>query len=366
MAPSVTAILLTYNCASFVRAALRSMLEQDLAECMEAIVSDDASTDDTFEVVQEELADYRGPHLVRVRQRAANSGSKSAHLNEVLPEATGEVIVSFDGDDISERRRVRRIKEAFRNNSAAQAVFSSLSLIDSQGRSRGAGRVPHPGPSQAPSEWFARVDTFAAGSTLAIRRPVVEAFGPLEAEIPEDVVLPFRASLLGEVVYIDEPLVRFRRYAGSLTADMGRYASMEDFRARYLLGIERARRNMRSRLDDLARAEQLMPFKAAEFASLRTTVSDSLRVAEMTAPLVDASFVTRAMALLRLLRSGAYRDELLQHIGLALAPKCYLRYKRRSFGVPSREERRPLHIATIATAMHETAAAFASLAENII
>jgi glycosyltransferase involved in cell wall biosynthesis len=335
-------MLLTYNCASFVRAATRSLLEQDIAECMEVIVSDDASTDDTFEVVQEELADYRGPHLLRVRQRAVRSGSKSAHLNDVLPAATGEVIVSFDGDDISERPRVRRINEAFRNNSAAQAVFSSLSLIDSQGRSRGAGRVPHPGPSQAPSEYFARVDAFAAGSTLAIRRRVVEAFGPLEAEIPEDVVLPFRASLLGDVVYIDEPLVRFRRHVGSLTADMDRFASMADFRARYLLGIERARRNMRSRLDDLAMAEQMMPFRAAEFASLRTIVSDSLRVAEMTAPLVDASFVTRATTLLRVLRSGEYRDQLMQHTGLALAPKTYLRYKRRSFGIPSREERQNL------------------------
>ena len=45
-----------------------------------------------------------------------------------------------------------------------------------------------------------RVDSFASGTTLAIRRDVVETFGPLELEINEHAVLPLRASLLGEVL----------------------------------------------------------------------------------------------------------------------------------------------------------------------
>ena len=51
------------------------------------------------------------------------------------------------------------------------------------------------------------------------------------------------------------------------------------------------------------------------------------------AQLVDPSLARRTSALLRLAWAGAYREELLQHVGLALAPECYLRYKRRAFGV---------------------------------
>jgi len=329
----VSAILLTYNCARFVREAVRSLLEQDWAHPLQVIVSDDASTDGTYEILRDEVSAYRGPYLVNLRRRGANSGSKSAHLNDALPDATGEIVVSFDGDDVSEPSRIRRIADAFRENRRAYAVYSTYAVIDSQGRPRGAGRVPHPGSSVSAAEWFARADAYASGATLAVRRAVFDAFGPLDPAIHEDIVLPFRASLLGDAVYIDEPLVRARRHAGSLTADMERFASMEAYRARLHVGIERARQGAESRLKDIARAVELMPKRAAELERLKSIVADSLVKAELTAQLVDPSFTRRASALMRLAWSGAYRDEFLQHLGLALAPGQYLRYKRRAFGV---------------------------------
>jgi hypothetical protein len=180
------------------------------------------------------------------------------------------------------------------------------------------------------AEWFARADAYASGATLAVRRAVFEAFGPLDPGVYEDVVLPFRASLLGDTVYIDEPLVRFRRHAASLTADMDRFASMDAYRDRLYWGIERARKGAQSRLEDIAKATELMPSRATEFGRLRAVVADSLATAELSAQLVDPSLVRRTSAFLRLARSGAYREDFLQHMALALAPDSYLRYKRRS------------------------------------
>ena len=329
----VSAILLTYNCAKFVREAIRSLLAQDWEEPLEVIVSDDASTDGTYDIVRSEVSAYRGSYVVSLRQQRTNSGSKSAHLNEVLPSVTGDIVVSFDGDDVSERSRLRRIAEAFRSRPGVNAVYSSYSVIDSLGRPFGGGSVPHPPSPVNAAEWFARADAYAAGATLAVRRAVFEAFGPLDPAIHEDVVLPFRASLLGDTVYIDEPLVRFRRHAGSLTADMDQFASLEVYRERLYLGIERARRGAKSRLEDIARAVALMPDRAAELGRLRAIVADSLAQAELTAQLVDPSLARRASALLRLAWSGAYREELLQHTALVLAPERYLRYKRRALRV---------------------------------
>jgi hypothetical protein len=59
----------------------------------------------------------------------------------------------------------------------------------------------------------------------------------------------------------------------------------------------------------------------------------TLAKAELTAQLVDPSLARRTRALMRLIRSGAYREELLQHMALVLAPGRHLRYKRRAFGV---------------------------------
>jgi hypothetical protein len=180
------------------------------------------------------------------------------------------------------------------------------------------------------AEWFARADAYASGATLAVRRAAFEAFGPLDPGIYEDVVLPFRASLLGDIVYIDEPLVRVRRHSGSLTADMDCFASLGAYRDRLYWGIERARKGAQSRLQDIAQATALMPGRAAEFARLRAVVTDSLAKAELTAQLVDPSLVRRTSTLLRLACSGAYREDFLQHMALALAPNSYLRYKRRA------------------------------------
>jgi glycosyltransferase involved in cell wall biosynthesis len=332
LVPQVSAILLTYNCARFVREAIRGVFEQDWAEPLQVVVSDDASTDGTYDIACSEASAYHGPYAVTLRQRRTNSGSKSAHLNDVLPSVTGDIIVSFDGDDVSERSRIRRIAEAFRRP-GVHAVYSSYSVIDSFGCPQGGGRVPHPPSPANAAEWFARADAYAAGATLAVRRAVFEAFGPLDPAIHEDVVLPFRASLLGDTVYIDEPLVRFRRHAASLTADLDRFASLDAYRERLYVGIERAQRGAKSRLEDINRAIALMPDRATEFRRLQAVVADSVAKAELTAQLVDPSLARRAGALLRLACSGAYREELLQHVGLALAPGRYLRYKRRAFRV---------------------------------
>ncbi len=320
-------MLLTYNCRDFVADALGSVLGQD-CQPMEVVVSDDASTDDTFTIVQREVEGYAGPHRVILRKRDSNSGSKSAHLNDVFPSTSGRILVSFDADDISETSRVRSLLAEFHRDPGVAAVYSGYGLMDETGRPRGSGRVPHPAPDSDSARHFARIDAFAAGATLAIRRDVVEVFGPLDPDINEDVLLPFRASLLGRVWYLDEDLVQVRRWAGSLTAAHDRFESLVRYRAWLLEGVERARRQFRSRLMDLATAEALMPERASRFDELRAVASDSLAAAEASRDLADPSRWRRTRCLLSLLRTGADPHELLQCAAIALIPGAYLRYKR--------------------------------------
>ncbi len=340
-APSVSAILLCYRSEGFVREAIESVLAQDYEGPMEVLVSDDASTDGTFGVVSEVLSGYRGPRPVRLLRNEANTGSKSAHLNRVLPAASGEILVSFDDDDVSRSDRVRKIAAAFAPPQV-QAVYSSFSLIDERGVARGDARVPRPAPGTSASAWFARVDAYAPGATLAVRRRVIESFPALEPDVHEDVALPFRASLLGDVRFLPEALVAARRRGTSLTADPARFRSLESYRERMLRGIRQARRNLESRLADLDAAEALDPARGPEFHSLRAIARESFAVAESTAGLVSPSFRERVAALLALVRAGAYREELGTHAFLALMPRTYLRYKRHSLGLAAEPSAAPL------------------------
>jgi glycosyltransferase involved in cell wall biosynthesis len=325
--PLVSAVLLSYNAARFVAAALNSVLNQD-CQPLEIVVSDDASTDGTYEILKGLLTSYSGPHRVHLRRRATNSGSKSAHFNDVLHHTTGEILISFDADDVSEPSRVVKIQQAFASDSTVQAVYSSYSLIALDGHRIGSGRVPHPSRPRETRRWFARVDAYAAGTTLAFRREVVDAFGPLDPAINEDVVIPFRASLLGEVFYIDEELVGVRRWDGSLTASPGRFDSVESYRSRMLQGIAAAKCQLDSRLADLDRAVQLMPDRVSDFDELRRIAEKTFTSAEATADLLSPSLRTRLRCLAALFRAGAYHDELGRHLWLAVSPGTYLRYKR--------------------------------------
>ena len=329
---NVSAILLSHNCEGFIADALRSVLAQDCAP-MEIIVSDDASGDGTFAAIQREIDRYAGPHHVSLRRRGSNSGSKSRHLNDVFPLTSGRYLVSFDGDDVSDPKRVSRILQAFREDEAVTAVYSGYALMDREGRPQGRGRVQHPPPGADAGRWFARVDAYASGATLAVRRDVVEAFGPLDPQIHEDVVLPFRASLLGKVRYLDEDLVQVRRWQGSLTADADRFASMDRYRARMLKGICQARLQLDSRFADMRKASQLGLVEAVALQELEGVARASMADAAATGDLASPSFMVRLRCLARLARSGAYRQDLPQNTLLTFAPRVYLGYKRRKLGI---------------------------------
>ncbi|MGD8328462.1 MAG: glycosyltransferase [Acidobacteriota bacterium] len=325
---SVTAILLSYNSEAFIAEALASLLAQD-CEPMEVIVSDDASTDATYEILRQEVSRYRGPHRIDLRRRSRNTGSKSAHLNHVFPTVKGDILVSFDADDISQTFRVRRIVEAFEKGPRIKAVYSSYLLIDEAGRAIGPGNVPHPAVGVPANRWFARVDANAAGTTLAIRREVAEAFGPIDPEIAEDIVLPFRASLLGDVVFLDHSLVRARRHANSLTTNLASFESLDRYRERIQRGVTDARRNLGSRLADIQVAEQRHGLGNEEVRELHEIANRSLHEAERSADLTATSLPRRLATLFWLISRGAYPQYLRQHVALAVMPRTYLRYKRR-------------------------------------
>jgi cellulose synthase/poly-beta-1,6-N-acetylglucosamine synthase-like glycosyltransferase len=120
--PLVSAVLLSYNCESLVADAVRGILRQDYAGPMEIVASDDASTDGTFAILTAELASAGTDRPVRLLRRSSNSGSKSAHLNDVFPRTAGEILVSFDADDIAEPSRVSRIVGAFAASPSIHAV----------------------------------------------------------------------------------------------------------------------------------------------------------------------------------------------------------------------------------------------------
>ena len=94
MIPRVSVLIPTYNQAEYLAEAIQSALDQDYPE-LEVIVSDDASTDETEEVIERFLSESR----LSVNRNTSNLGRVGNYRKCLYELATGEWALVLDGDD---------------------------------------------------------------------------------------------------------------------------------------------------------------------------------------------------------------------------------------------------------------------------
>ena len=104
-APDVSIVLISFNDAKRLPKALRSLTRQTLS-ALEIIVVDDASTDNTSDVVSKAAAADPRIRYVRLEQ---NSGGCSAPRNRGIAEATGTWVMFCDSDDEYERHAAKNL-----------------------------------------------------------------------------------------------------------------------------------------------------------------------------------------------------------------------------------------------------------------
>ena len=104
-------LLLTYNQRPWVDDAVAACFAQE-CEPLDIVLSDDASTDGSFERLQQLAENYCGPHKVRVRQNPRNLGI-GQHYSQAVADCLGQLIVTAAGDDISLPHRVQTLLAAW-------------------------------------------------------------------------------------------------------------------------------------------------------------------------------------------------------------------------------------------------------------
>ena len=205
--PLVTISMLTYNQEKYVRDAVRGLLAQTY-EPLEIVISDDCSTDKTWEIIQDEVSTYKangGCHQRIVLNRNPKNLGLAKHSAYCSRFRHGVLGVGAAGDDISLPCRVEKIVEAWENSGRkATLITHNVIEIDIDGRQLGA-------RCDVSSE-----KPFGAAFTYAVK--VGSEFAPLKvAGYYEDVVYSFRALMVGDEVNIDEPLMLYRVGSGMST-----------------------------------------------------------------------------------------------------------------------------------------------------
>lgn len=88
----------TYNHEKYIREALDSVLMQNTKYSYEVIVGDDASTDNTKEILKEYAAKY--PSIIKLFLRDTNMGGKgSNNAYDLIKRCEGKYIMALEGDD---------------------------------------------------------------------------------------------------------------------------------------------------------------------------------------------------------------------------------------------------------------------------
>ena len=212
----VSFLVFSYNQEKYVEDAVRGALEQDY-ENIEFIFSDDCSRDNTFAVIERTVSDYQGRNI-RVLKNDVNLGL-IPHVNKILSQCSGDLIFMAAGDDISFPTRVSEVVACWEDGGRiAGGVFTGLSLIDEDGVVFNQMRAIPVG-SDLVNE-FHRNFPNVFGCSLAISKQVVSVFGKIpDGALVEDRILASRAVLLGGILTIDIPLVKYRIHSGSVSSN---------------------------------------------------------------------------------------------------------------------------------------------------
>lgn len=206
---AATLMLFTFNHSRFLRAALDSITSQSVRP-EELVLCDDGSTDNSQEILTEFAAVHGGVYRIRLLLHKKNGGL-SRMLNAAFAAATTDLCVIMSADDVSGATRIERLWSSYCQRGPKIRMWSSnAEIIDSTGTKHGQyyHRGFHP---LSTAEGLAASMNGVLGATEAVHREVWKVFGEIPDGIyQEDVLLPFRAALIGSVEYLDEVLVGYR------------------------------------------------------------------------------------------------------------------------------------------------------------
>lgn len=219
MATSVSIAIATYNGVRFLPDLLASFLTQTRLPD-QLVVSDDASSDDSIALVRNFA--QTAPFPVKIVAHPVNIGVLE-NFYAAFDACEGDVIFYCDQDDVWMPNKIAVLMTAFENAQTHYASHSSLVVDENLEGSAIIQRNPGYGCLSFPVD---TMNVYAHGHQMAFDRKVLAVMqqirGPIGPLAPDlfsnfDDLIPFAASLIGNLHLFDAPLVKFRRHGGSVT-----------------------------------------------------------------------------------------------------------------------------------------------------
>jgi glycosyltransferase involved in cell wall biosynthesis len=309
---TVSVALCTHNGAGYLAKQLLSILGQT-APPDEIVLSDDASRDDTVDIAERVVSEWRvahpgtTPRFQVVRNTAALG--VTANFEGALAACVGDVIALSDQDDVWLPKRLEIMVGEFARRPDLDLLHSDARLVDGEGDDLGTTLLGTLGVTAAVRAAEHSGHAFdlllrrnvVTGATALVRRDLVLRARPFPEAWVHDEWLAMVAAATGVVDVLDEALVDYRQHDANQIGVTALDAAGH-------IGRLRAPRTLRNKRL-LARAEAL-----AERAPAFVPAPDSDRLGLIEAKLVHermrsalpAPRVARVWPVLREWATGRY------------------------------------------------------------
>ena len=208
--PLASILLIAFNQQITVRAAIEAALAQTYSP-LEVVISDDASSDDTWAEIFAAAGRYSGPHRVVLNRNPVNLGI-GAHLSRVVGLSRGEMLFVAAGDDESLPQRCERVMHAWlASGRQLDLIAGRLIDIDADGAVHGEIVPSDLAAYRSLTQWVEH-PPHVVGAAQAWTRRLFDRFGGLpDGVVAEDLLMVFRAIGCGGAITLPEALVRYRR-----------------------------------------------------------------------------------------------------------------------------------------------------------
>jgi glycosyltransferase involved in cell wall biosynthesis len=294
--PDISVVVPTRDRRRLLQLALFSVLRQRDVD-IEVIVVDDASTDDSAEMVSR-LADHR----VRLIRQAVSHGVSTTR-NRGIEEAGGAWVAFLDDDDLwAPEKLARQLEVATREGRTW--VYAGDVNVDDDLSVLSALRPPTPAQVMEALPRYNPVPTGA--SNVMVRADALAEAGPFDPDLrrTEDWDMWIRLSKTGPPACVPSPLVAYRFHADNIATETS--AIVEEpvlLAARYGIPVDRAATHRRAAWVSLRAGHRI---RAIRHYARAVAMGDVNSVARAALALVHpAAGSDRVFGLLR----GARGDE---------------------------------------------------------
>ncbi len=222
--PLVSVILSTYNGARFLAEQIDSILHQTYRP-LELIISDDASTDETPQVLKQ----YENNPVVQVYYQRENTGL-TKNFAFGAGHAKGDLIAFADQDDIWLPNKIERLVAA---RGGSHLVYSNSLLVDETGKSMNKKLSDLKKMYSGDDSRGYILYSCVWGHGMLITRQLLEKSLPMPEDVHHDIWITYQAFLNGGIKYLDEVLTHYRQHRASTSQTLPRRDKISTRQSRY-------------------------------------------------------------------------------------------------------------------------------------